>query len=89
VEEEISMEDLKEDLLTNPDMEFVFFIFTQRLDKPLKIKLLITDIHQDNILKKNLRSLMSPILSNLHMLPEFGIFHTALCIGPWKIVFTL
>lgn len=49
-----------------------------QLQKKLKIKLIITDIHHDSKIKRNLRQIMSPILDKLEMLPEFGMFHTAL-----------
>ncbi|KAL0478810.1 developmentally-regulated protein [Acrasis kona] len=39
----------------------------------------------DTTVVKTLRKLVSPILSKLDILPEFGMFHSALMIGPWLI----
>ncbi|KAL0481803.1 structural maintenance of chromosomes protein [Acrasis kona] len=47
----------------------------------LKIKLVITEL-PDN---KKERKVLSPILSTLNLSPQFGLFHSALIIGPWKI----
>jgi len=40
---------------------------------------------QIRLLEKNFRKLVSPVLSKLDILPEFGMFHSALMIGPWLI----
>lgn len=54
------------------------------LKSKVKVKLVIAEVAQTNA-RKNLRELISPILSKLDVLPEFGMFHTALIIGPCKL----
>jgi len=50
----------------------------------VKIKLIISEVTNSTI-RKNFRKLISPILSKLEILPEFGMFHTAIVVGPWLI----
>jgi hypothetical protein len=47
----------------------------------LKIKLVITEL-PDNT---QTRKILSPVLATLRLAPQFGLFHSALIIGPWKI----
>lgn len=52
----------------------------------VKIKLLLTEISQTPLQMKT-RKLVSPFLSFMNLAPQFGLFHTALLIGPWKLEF--
>ena len=49
----------------------------------IKIKLVIAEVAQ-NDMRKNFRQFISPILSTFDLLPEFGMFHSAILIGKYK-----
>lgn len=50
------------------------------LGKTLKIKLIITDIKTN----PTMRQLLSPVLAHIPgVSQQFGMFHTAVVIGPW------
>jgi hypothetical protein len=51
----------------------------------VKIKIIVAEV-ANSAFKKNFRKWVSPVLSKFDMLPEFGMFHSALVIGPWLIV---
>lgn len=53
------------------------------LKSKVKVKLVIAEVAQTKT-RQNFRELISPILSKLDVLPDFGMFHTALIIGPCK-----
>eukprot|EP01080_Neovahlkampfia_damariscottae_P011394 gene11394-4561_t len=53
----------------------------------MKIKLVITEIHQAQN-ERTLRKICSPFASILNLSPEFGMFHSALSIGPWYLEWT-
>jgi len=55
--------------------------------KKLKLKLIITEVVRSNTQKK-LRKLASPIISKFRTSPQFGLFHSALVIGPWYLEWT-
>jgi hypothetical protein len=48
----------------------------------LKIKLVITETSITNN-KKIFREIFSPIATKFDLIPKFGMFHSALMIGPW------
>ncbi|KAG2374881.1 hypothetical protein C9374_010255 [Naegleria lovaniensis] len=50
----------------------------------VKVKIVISEIARTKG-RKAFRRMMSPILSRLDMLPELGMFHSAIQIGPWLI----
>lgn len=50
----------------------------------IKVKIIVAEV-ADSKVKKSVRKLVSPILSKFDLLPEFGMFHSALMIGPWLI----
>jgi len=52
--------------------------------KSVKIKLVIAEVSHTQ-LARNFRMLISPILAKLELQPEFGMFHSAIMIGPWLI----
>jgi len=52
----------------------------------IRIKLLISETAARPS-KRAIRQLVSPLLNSLHVLPELGMFHSALIIGPWKLEF--
>lgn len=54
----------------------------------LRIKLVVTEfVHSDR--EKTLRRVLSPIISSIPTLrSEFGMFHTALIVGPWYLEWT-
>lgn len=91
--EEVEEED--NELLTKQE----WLMMNPVLENRIPVKLVITDMHANSKTKRNLRNIVSPVLSNfsskwsifdnfnLHgiVMPEFGMFHTALIIGQWKI----
>nr|CAG4713537.1 unnamed protein product [Naegleria fowleri] len=50
----------------------------------VKVKIVISEIARTKG-RKAFRRMMSPILSRLDLLPELGMFHSAIQIGPWLI----
>lgn len=59
----------------------------KKLKNPINIKLVVTDIFNSDV-EKNIRSLVSPFLRKINKLPRYGMFHTAVIIGPWMIDWT-
>ena len=56
-------------------------------DKPepiLKVKLVVVEIHKTDA-QRALRRVLAPIMDNIGMGQQFGLFHTALIIGPWFV----
>ncbi|KAF0984907.1 hypothetical protein FDP41_000806 [Naegleria fowleri] len=49
----------------------------------LRVKIIVSEIC-DSRGKKAFRQLFSPLLSNTKFLPEMGMFHSAVIVGPWK-----
>lgn len=75
--EEDEVEDLEQ---TENDQEVKDF----KLKNKIKIKLVISEVASSEA-RKNFRRFISPVLSKLDLLPEFGMFHSGLMIGPWMI----
>jgi hypothetical protein len=50
----------------------------------IKVKLVISEIVNTGT-KRAIRQLVSPVLDRFHVLPEMGLFHSGVIIGPWKI----
>jgi len=59
----------------------------QKTNEKLKIKLVITEISQTKK-DKDLRKLLSPFASAFNLSPQFGMFHSALIVGPWYLEWT-
>ncbi len=52
----------------------------------LRIKFIVSEISK-NPVEKNFKKIISPFVSKLNNAPDFGLFHVALAIGPWKVEF--
>ncbi|KAL9652858.1 hypothetical protein ABK040_010890 [Willaertia magna] len=70
---------------TNSEKKEDWWKLNPSLEKSIKIKLIITDMHHQSKTKQTLRQMISPILSPSRVLPKLGMFHTALVIGNFKI----
>jgi len=57
-----------------------------QLKDKIRIKLLVTETAR-NSTDRTIRQLLSPVLNTFNVLPEMGMFHTALIVGPWKLEF--
>jgi hypothetical protein len=55
-----------------------------KLGKTVKIKLVIGEICKSTT-QKSLRKLLSPILTKFDHQQQFGLFHSALIVGPWYL----
>lgn len=55
-----------------------------QVGKNIRVKLVIAEICKSNSAKK-LRQFLAPALTKFDRLPTFGMFHSALVIGPWYI----
>lgn len=55
-----------------------------QIGKRIKIKLIIAEICKSDT-QKALRKMLSPILTKLDYQQQFGMFHSALVIGPWYL----
>ena len=75
--ENLSEDNLKDWWRSNPTLE-----------KSIKIKLIVTDMHHHNKTKQTIRQIVSPLLSPVKILPAFGMFHTALVISEFKLEWT-
>ena len=49
----------------------------------LRVKIIVSEICESKG-KKAFRQLLSPLLSKSSFLPELGMFHSAILVGPWK-----
>lgn len=58
-----------------------------KTNKKVKIKLIIAE-QTKSIPEKNFKKLLSPFASTFNLSPQFGIFHTAVSIGPWLLEWT-
>jgi hypothetical protein len=67
------------------EMKEMWLSENPKLEKNLKVKLIITDMNSDSEIRQSLRTVVSPVLSKLKFLPKYGIFHTCLVIGPFKL----
>lgn len=52
--------------------------------KQIKIKLIIAEIAKGD-LQKTIRKMLSPVLTKFDHQQQFGMFHSAIVIGPWYI----
>nr|CAG4708735.1 unnamed protein product [Naegleria fowleri] len=52
-----------------------------------KVKLILVDTLKTEA-SKNVRQIISPILAKMDKLPNHGIFHSSISIGPWILEFT-
>eukprot|EP01080_Neovahlkampfia_damariscottae_P002928 gene2928-4767_t len=50
----------------------------------IKIKLVLSEA-TDSAIRKFGNSIMAPVLSKMGWLPEYGLLHPSLIIGPWKL----
>jgi hypothetical protein len=50
----------------------------------LKVKLIIVELHQNNN-QRNIRKVLSPIMDSFNIAQKFGLFHSALIVGPFYI----
>lgn len=53
-------------------------------DHIIKIKLVVSEVYNGTAMK-NVRRVMSPIISNSSRVPDFGLFHSSILVGPWKL----
>jgi len=74
---ELTEEELKQ-IELDPDIQM------KNLKNKIKVKLIVAEVANTEI-TKNFRKLLCPVLSKFDVLPEFGMFHSALMIGPWLI----
>ncbi|KAF0982663.1 hypothetical protein FDP41_011593 [Naegleria fowleri] len=65
-----------------------WWVSNPTLEKSIKIKLIVTDMHHHNKTKQTIRQIISPLLSPSTILPAFGMFHTALVISEFKLEWT-
>lgn len=63
-------------------------IFSNDGTEQVTVKLIVTEIvHSDK--QKSMRRILSPVVSSIPNLgSDFGMFHTALIIGPWYLEWT-
>lgn len=73
------------------DTDFDFGEIEQEQNKPfmkigekIKVKLIIAEICRTEM-KKAFRKFVSPILMDLRQQQKFGMFHSALVVGPWYL----
>ena len=69
------------------EIEFPKNLEELKTNEKIKIKLVITEIHHTQN-ERNLRKICSPFANILNLSPEFGMFHSALSIGPWYLEWT-
>jgi hypothetical protein len=55
-----------------------------QVKKKIRIKLVIAEICKNNT-QKAIRKLLSPILTTFDTQQQFGMFHSALIVGPWYL----
>lgn len=53
-------------------------------EKYLKIKFVVVEI-DNTTAKRVIRNVLSPFLTGFNMAPEFGLFHTAIIVGPFYL----
>jgi hypothetical protein len=82
----IDLEQMNDDEEEEHVMKGIWLNDNPKLDKNLKVKLIITDTQDENV--KNVRKLVSPLLSAVRFIPKYGLFHTCLVIGPYKLEWT-
>lgn len=57
----------------------------QQNNKTIKVKLIISEIAPEGSLQRAVRNWLGPVLDQVNLQPTFGMFHTAICVGPWYI----
>lgn len=55
-----------------------------KLGKKIKVKLIIAEICKNDA-QKALRKMLSPVMTKLDLQQQFGMFHSALVVGPWYL----
>lgn len=55
-----------------------------QIGKKIKVKLVIAEICKSDA-QKAFRKMLSPILTKLDLQQQFGLFHSALVVGPWYL----
>ncbi|KAG2373290.1 hypothetical protein C9374_012279 [Naegleria lovaniensis] len=50
----------------------------------LKVKLVVVELHR-TAAQRNFRKFLSPVLDTFNVVPQFGLFHSALVVGPWYL----
>jgi hypothetical protein len=77
-----------EDLLDKDEIEGLRESMIQQSNVKLRIKLVITEICHTSV-DKALRLILSPIISKMPSVSgDFGLFHTALIVGPYYLEWT-
>ncbi len=59
-------------------------MMTVKNEEYMKVKLVIVEIHQ-NASQRTFRKVLSPIMDAFDIAPTFGLFHSALIVGPWYL----
>jgi len=77
INDKLTEEELKQ-IELDPEIQM------KNLKNKIKIKIIVAEVAKSEV-TKSFRKLLSPILSKFDVLPEFGMFHSALMIGPWLI----
>jgi hypothetical protein len=77
----LSPEEEDEDDMNSEDLDSLSRV---KLNEKLKIKLIITEIDVSKN-ARTVRHLVSPIAKAFNLSPQFGMFHSALSIGPWIV----
>lgn len=57
-------------------------------NEKIRIKLVISDQISKNKNSQNIRKWLSPFMSGLNLAPQFGLFHSALVVGPYYLQWT-
>eukprot|EP00761_Pharyngomonas_kirbyi_P013341 gb/GECH01013369.1/.p1 GENE.gb/GECH01013369.1/~~gb/GECH01013369.1/.p1 ORF type:complete len:609 (+),score=183.01 gb/GECH01013369.1/:1-1827(+) len=55
------------------------------MNNTMKVKLIISEIAPEGSLQRAVRDWLGPVLHQANLQPTFGMFHTAICVGPWYI----
>ncbi len=90
IEDEISDDDMQ-GADQDPEIRYIFAsvanVASLKNANTIKVKIIVAEV-ADSVVKRSVRKLVSPILSKFDLLPEFGMFHSALMIGPCTFVVT-
>lgn len=62
------------------DSYYKKFISTRKL----KVKIVIVEIHK-NTTQRTIRKMLSPVMNQFDAFNTFGMFHSALIVGPWYL----
>ncbi|KAL9644818.1 hypothetical protein ABK040_009276 [Willaertia magna] len=58
--------------------------FSIKDEEFLKVKLVIVELHRTQA-QRNFRRFLAPVLDTFDLVPQFGLFHSALIVGPWYL----